>query len=186
MYLSLQTNTFQGIIVTDNVFSYAFFSYTCGDVQWSGQGFETSVAGYNSFRNYFSNHPANGFADVGRIISCTRVVAANQNRRKRAVGNNGAAGCVMPANPNVQQALMDCCTALDNDRNSFNPAILAAAQMQVPACPPVRAQIAVDGRFDPLPMFANCFLSRMDVDPMLPGRVLRGMFRAECCYTAGG
>ena len=182
MIFLLQTNTFQGIIITDNINTYAFYSYSCGAIQWSGQGFETAIAGYNSFRNYFSNHPANGFADIGRIISCTRQVAANQNRRKRAAGNNGAAGCPMPANPNVQQALIDCCQSFTNDGKQYSADNLDMAQRLVPACPPIRAQIGVNPMFEA--QQNNCFLSRTDV--VINGLVQPGLFRAQCCYQTSG
>ena len=36
--LVLQTNTFQGIVVTNGFQSYALFIYECGKLQWSGNG----------------------------------------------------------------------------------------------------------------------------------------------------
>ena len=31
-----QTNTYQGVLVTDGVQSYALFTYKCGEMEWSG------------------------------------------------------------------------------------------------------------------------------------------------------
>ena len=37
-----QTNTFQGLLITDGISSYAAFIYNCSDLQWS----DDSVVGY--------------------------------------------------------------------------------------------------------------------------------------------
>ncbi len=112
-----QTNTFQGVLVTNTTASFYGFSYGCGDLQWSGQGFETAIVGYNSHADYFFNHPANGIPDIGQIVSCTRQIIPTGGRRKRlAVAEvdvdpvNGQ----MCANTEIIKNASKCKTRIDN------------------------------------------------------------------------
>ena len=67
MYLSykLQTDTFQGIVITDGSKSYAVFTYKCGLMQWSGN----ATIGFKADRTYFRNHPLSG-SITSNSIAC--------------------------------------------------------------------------------------------------------------------
>ena len=49
-----QTNTFQGIIVTDFSRSFAVFTYYCGDLNYSNG----ATIGFTTTDGLFANHPA--------------------------------------------------------------------------------------------------------------------------------
>ena len=61
----MQTNTFQGIVVTDFSVSYAVFIYKCQDMQFSG----SAAIGFTS-RDYklYANHRLSGYS--ARSIGC--------------------------------------------------------------------------------------------------------------------
>ena len=48
-----QSNTFQGIVITNGSKTYAVYTYHCDDVQWS----DGSVIGFNAGGRYYANHP---------------------------------------------------------------------------------------------------------------------------------
>ena len=55
--VTLQTNTFQAVMVTDGgTNSFAIFIYRCGDLQWSGG----ATIGYGASSEMFSNHRFSG------------------------------------------------------------------------------------------------------------------------------
>lgn len=58
-----QTNTFQGIIITDGNQSYALFTYFCGLLSRSDGG----TIGFNSDGNYFRNHPLSGSPRLSEV-----------------------------------------------------------------------------------------------------------------------
>ena len=53
MFSSPQTNTFQGIITTDYMRSFAVFSYKCGDIGYSN----LATIGFTAGDVLFANHP---------------------------------------------------------------------------------------------------------------------------------
>ena len=61
----LQTNTFQAVMVTDGVNSYAIFIYRCGDLEWSGG----ATIGYGASSEMFSNHRLSGTFFI-TVIGC--------------------------------------------------------------------------------------------------------------------
>lgn len=55
----LQTNTFQGVLITDGMHPFAIFTYKCGSLSWDGDatiGFTTG--------DLFAFHPLSGFSAV--------------------------------------------------------------------------------------------------------------------------
>ena len=52
--LFLQTNTFQGILATDFVRSFAVFTYMCGDLSYS----TNTIIGFFSEDGLYATHPA--------------------------------------------------------------------------------------------------------------------------------
>lgn len=178
--------------------SYYIFSFACGDIQWSGQGFETAVLGYNSHGDYFSNHPANGFPDIGQIVSCTRrIIQAGRRRKRQDDGNvmiSGDTANPMPANPEIQ-INVERCNGIANFDDVNIPDITALAIFdeetavnvvnEVDHCPPTRAQIDISTLFIGLPeKDGDCFRSRMIYTP--DGETLQRdyNFISVCCYDA--
>ena len=64
-YHYLQTNTFQGVVITDGSTSFAVFIYRCGSIGWSGD----AVIGFKAIGGFFKNHPLSGA--VADCIACT-------------------------------------------------------------------------------------------------------------------
>ncbi len=61
----MQTNTFQAVVITSGVESYALFTYQCGSMEWSGGatiGFNT-----NDTYMYFATHRLSGTFAVNEI-----------------------------------------------------------------------------------------------------------------------
>ena len=192
LYVVIQTNTFQGVIVTDYVYSYYAFSYTCGDIEWSGQGFDIASVGYNSHGDYFSNHPSNGFPDIGRIVSCTRRIIPQGGRMKRQADNNGGGNAnEMPANEDMQQAIDNCLNRRVDDATTImdvNGNVVDIVSM-LPDCPRTRNQVVNGAEFRAFPEQPGCFRS---IDSFIPDRnapnpqlTRRHEFVSVCCYQAG-
>jgi len=49
----VQTNTFQGILITDGSLSYTVFTYHCGSMMWSG----SATIGFSADDGFFQSHP---------------------------------------------------------------------------------------------------------------------------------
>ena len=64
--VDLQTNTFQGLVITNNSVSYAVYIYKCGLMHWDGE----ATIGFKADRTYFRNNPLSGRDDADSI-SCT-------------------------------------------------------------------------------------------------------------------
>ncbi len=52
----MQRNTYQGIVITDGLNSYAVYTYRCEELEW-GDG---ATIGYNAAGDYFENHELSG------------------------------------------------------------------------------------------------------------------------------
>ena len=66
IFASLQTNSVQGIIITNGNQSYALFTYKCGTL--SSTGIRTNgTIGFNSDGNYFRNFPLSGTSRVNEV-----------------------------------------------------------------------------------------------------------------------
>ena len=179
--LQLQTNTYQGIIITNTTTTYYIFSYPCGDIQWSDQ----AVVGFNANADVYYNHPASGLPNLGRIVSC---------RDQTAVGSvagvlptiQGINFCTSIANaddsniPDVNSVAID----IDGDGNIIYGSIVD----QLPRCP---ATMDLAARlagyiFEPFPeQGANCYRS---LDRFTPSFTLNPslrrvyQFASVCCY----
>lgn len=64
-FSSIQTNTFQGIVVTNFTTSYAVFVYKCGDLEFSA----SASIGFTALDVLFENHRVSGYN--ARQIACT-------------------------------------------------------------------------------------------------------------------
>ena len=63
---SLQTNTFQGIVITNGNQSYALYTYKCGTLSSNGNRTNGTI-GFNSDGNYFRNFPLSGTSRVNEV-----------------------------------------------------------------------------------------------------------------------
>lgn len=52
----IQTNTFQGIVVTNSFQTYALFTYECGKLQWSGN----AAIGFKANSRFYGIHSLSG------------------------------------------------------------------------------------------------------------------------------
>ena len=64
-FIALQTNTFQGMLVTNYSTSFAVFTYYCGDLGFSNG----ATIGFSSGDGLFTNHPA-VLRDSAQSIAC--------------------------------------------------------------------------------------------------------------------
>ena len=60
----MQTNTYEGIIITNGQQSYAVFTYKCGQLEWSGG----ATIGFNAAGNFYQNHHLSG--TYAKNIAC--------------------------------------------------------------------------------------------------------------------
>jgi hypothetical protein len=61
-----QTNSFQGIIITNGNQSYALYTYKCGTLSSTGVRTNGTI-GFNSDGNYFRNFPLSGTSRVNEV-----------------------------------------------------------------------------------------------------------------------
>ena len=179
----LQTNTYQGIIITDGVNTYYVFTYICGDLQWSsGSGFDHAVVGYNSHGDYFYNIPGSGYENIADIVSCSFQVG---NRRRRNIQQSSIGG-VLPIKRN--SAAKECNHRTNIDRDSIVDAKILQILKHLPECPPNSHLVEVDRLFEPDPTKAACYCSKIQVDPESVGaQVQRAYaFVQQCCYYSNG
>jgi hypothetical protein len=191
--ITLQTNTYQALIITDTFQSYYFFNYTCGGIEWSGRGSGTAIVGYNSRADYFSNHPANGFSDIGRIVSCTRQIIPERRKKRQNAVVSGALSGPLPANPLARMNIARCNGIADSDDinipdisnivNKIGETVNAVDEVE--HCPPIRTLIEFSTLFTSFPeRQGNCFRSRKMYIP--DGRYLQRLyyFISVCCYDS--
>ena len=79
-----QTNTFQGIVITDGNKTYAVYTYHCDDVEWS----DGSVIGFNAGGSYYANHPLSDSL-AARDIDCVHSPESEWNNVVYDVNPNG-------------------------------------------------------------------------------------------------
>ena len=60
----LQTNSFQAVIVTDAIATYAIFTYKCGLLNW--MDYQASI-GYSISSTFYHNHPLSNTNNVNDI-----------------------------------------------------------------------------------------------------------------------
>ena len=61
MYGTIQTNTWQALVITDGNTSYAVFTYRCGDLEWS----DNAVIGFNAGGSIYQNSTI-----IGKTSAC--------------------------------------------------------------------------------------------------------------------
>ena len=178
----LQTNTYQGIIITDKVNTYYVFTYICGELQWSvGSGFDHAVVGYNSHGDYFYNTPGSGYENIADIVSCSFQVG---NRRRRSTHPSKDWYGKLP--PSNDQAAIECSYKINIDRDSISDDKIQQVLKNLPDCPPNSHLVEVDRLFEPDSTKAACFRSKIQFDPKNIANVQRQyVFVQQCCYSNG-
>ena len=173
----IQTNTYQAIIVSDISRTYALYTYTCGDIQWSvtGPG-RAAVVGYNAARGSFFNHALSGYSSIGDAVSCP---AGGANRMKRQTPPSSTSTNRL-SNPTSNDPATRCAQIVRNDPVTRNN-LMELNKLLVP-CPPTRDQVLSDtGRFRPQPGVPNCYVTMSKTEYDF-GRNRRDSIARQCCY----
>ena len=63
LYILLQTNTYQGVVITNGQQSYTLFIYQCDRMGWSGN----ATIGFSASGNFYQNHHLSGTPNANRI-----------------------------------------------------------------------------------------------------------------------
>ena len=179
-----QTNTYQGIIITDRVNTYYVFTYICGELQWSiGSGFDHAVIGYNSHGDYFYNTPGSGYDNIANIVSCSFQVG-NRRRRNTPPQESMQGGLPYNNTPNPPEI---CSNKITVDRNSISDDKILHILEILPDCPPTSHLVKVDYLFEPDSTKAACFRSKIQVNPANIGAHVHRpyTFVQQCCYSNG-
>lgn len=168
-HFSLQTNTFQALVVTDGLRSYAVFTYKCNLLQWSGSN-QHAVIGYN-MRGRFMNQPLSGFGQVVNV-ACVNNPATPWSNLVYFIGT---------AQNELQRARADCFKRFSTDISLFGD--ISARARATLSCPCSVFQAERDRRFrfdrersvfqEP---FILCFTQRFPQSLPMGGGQL-------CCYT---
>ena len=170
-----QTNSYQGIIITDRATTYYLFTYTCGDIQWSSIGSEAPVVGYNAQADYFFNHPASGYDSIGEAVSCP-----SSSKFMQQSGQPNTEGDEVGSNPSLQAASVECVAFYDLDVMDIMDDILQEIIQEVEACPSCSTQARQDSRFQRQPGTTNCYTQ---VAPVTHSRLPRPFtFVQQFCY----
>ena len=131
-----QTNTYQAIVVTDGLQSYAIFTYNCQQLQWVQSQSNYAVVGFNAYGQSYANANFSGTPLIGSI-ACNNSTYPWSN----AVYNIGKSISI------TQNQIHLCISAYNNDITLFG-ATSPTAYIQQP-CPCVHNQILRDSRFTP-------------------------------------
>ena len=158
----LQTNTFQGIIITDGMLSYAVFVYQCDLLQWSGLNSRHAVIGYN-MNGQFMNHPLSGIPQVSDV-DCMNSPSTSWSTLVYQIGD---------LEGELQRSRAECVRRFDED--SAIPSNPFLIDIFVPRCPCFGLQAFINPlwRFFSQTNFqGTCFIRRF-----------RGLPNRICCYT---
>ena len=188
--MCLQTNKYQGIIITDRVHTYSLFTYTCGELQWSAHGLEYAVVGYNCQGDYFSNNPASGYENIADVVSCSFQVTGKRRRRQTIIDsiNDFTMTMEMPADSEMQKLLNMCLDLINIDNNSITISDVPIIVDKLPVCPPSYYQVNVDLLFEKDSTRQGCFQSKVQHDPSESGIKVQRDYRfvQQCCYLDRG
>ena len=152
-----QTNTFQGIIITDGMLSYAVFVYQCDLLQWSGL-INDAVIGYN-MNGRFINHPLSSIPQVADV-DCVNSPGTSSNTLVYQIGD--LAG-------RLQRNRAECVRRFDQDQF-----LTFLGDIDVPSCPCSSFQVSLSpnwGFFSQNNFQGTCYILRF-----------RGLPNRICCY----
>ena len=155
-----QKNTFQGVVITDGMLSYAVFIYKCDLLQWSGLT-NHAVIGYN-MNGLFLNHPLAGLSQVSNV-DCVNSPATSWSTVLYPIGD---------LEGELQRSRVECIRRFDADSALFNMVEIINSNFQ--NCPCSAFQAFTDfrwRRFGQTNFQGNCYIRRF---LGLPNRI--------CCY----
>ena len=175
-WVLLQSNTFQAVIITDGVRSFAIFLYDCSLMEWSGRELTLTnnlfaTIGFNAFGQDFLNLPFTG-TPLANQIACTN----------QACGQN-LATYVIPLAQNqnaLQLQRRECFDYYKTDVLSFPPISPFLSIFSGIQCPCNVFQAIFDRRFAGFFFEGRaCFVN---IFPARNFRFFRGS-DAFCCYS---
>ena len=177
-----QTNTYQGVIITDTVRTYYVFTYVCGEIEWSGLGTETAIVGFNSNGDFFDNHPANGLSDIGELIACN----TGPEGVNRTYQENGGEVNELSFNLDLAISKAACIDVANRDDEAFENIDDVISLGDLPECEQLRARLELGAAFQEFPQQAgNCYRSSNVVNAVgNNGEILE--FVSVCCYDNNG
>ena len=132
-----QTNTFQGVIITDGMLSYAVFIYKCDLLQWSGLT-NHAVIGYN-MNGQFLNHPLAGLSQVSNV-DCVNSPATSWSTVLYPIGD---------LEGELQRSRAECIRRIDEDSALFSNDLVQNLNSVAPTCPCTLIQARFDRRWRP-------------------------------------
>ena len=186
----MQTNTFQGVIITDGIQSYFVFTYICGKMEWSGQGLETATVGYNSNGDYYDNNPANGLPDIAQIISCVIPEGGRRKRQMQTDRNVSTTGSLTPDSMNLDRKRIYSCRNISmNDMICFSNITIIQQSLEntLLKCPSTEENLLnFSAGFQKFPQQqGNCYRTRQM--EMIVADTFKGSipFVYVCCYRDG-
>ena len=184
----MQTNTYQAAIVTDNIYTYLFFTYSCGQMEWSTarSGRHAAVVGYNSGPLKRFNHPASGLDFIVEAVSCI----ARENSEKGVTASPFEVTPQSLGNDPFQGGTQLTTTAeLDIDyriciifANSDSVTEIREAHKKISPCPSTKTQAQEDHRFLVMNQNeSNCYVWAFAIEK---GDDLgsRRTYTKQCCY----
>ena len=130
----LQENTYEGVIISDGIRTYAVYTHHCDLLEWAGFG-NNAVVGYSLRGTYFANHPLSGLEEV-EDIGCL-----NQSRSDWT--NLVYRLSVSVDDLQIQRA--ECMKFYDEDIELFGD--ISKIPLSLEPCPCSFFQATVDGRF---------------------------------------
>ena len=164
-HIIFQTNTYQAIVVTDGLQSYAIFTYNCQQLQWVQSQSNYAVVGFNAHGQSYANANFSGTPLIGSI-ACNNSTYPWSN----AVYNIGKSTSM------TQNQIRLCISAYNNDITLFG-ATSPTAYIQQP-CPCVLNQLLRDSRFtsDRTQTSYRCYYQ------LFPSRIQSAYPVRYCCY----
>ena len=157
--------------------TYALYTYTCGDIQWSSTGpGRAAVVGYNAAGESFFNHALSGYSLIGDAVSCS-VSRANRKKRQMQASNTNTISLSKLSGDDAET----CCVLLVvTDPVTDN--ILMELNNLVAPCPPTLDQVEHDtARFKPQPGLPLCYVTMSKTKYEFNGGRRHSVAR-QCCY----
>ena len=88
-FISIQTNTYQAILITDCFETYVIYTYKCDLLQWTGPNGHHAVVGYNIQGLPVRNEPLSGTEAINTIDCDNQPLSQFRNIVYRFRGNIG-------------------------------------------------------------------------------------------------
>ena len=131
--ISFQENTFQSVVVTDGMVSYAVFNFLCGELQWeNGLDQPFAVSGYN-FAGTFERDRLSGFSAI-TSIACRNSPCSEYYTVLYKIGE---------VSTETQAALAECLRLAAEEQQEFTP-----PSNLTTVCPCTMTQASIDSQYE--------------------------------------